>query len=332
MSRHPTFAQERAFLSTVIYASIFEYPLTREQLHESLIAARANLADLTSWYEQSVNLQAAIEYRDGYFFPRGRGELVELRKGREGTSRTVLDELAKPLALVLRMPWVRMVALSGSLAHLNASREADLDLFVITKPGRVWSVTTTVLLLARLCGWRRRLCLNYVISQKQLAVAPRDLFSANQIVHLRPLIGTDVYLRFLEANPFVGHYYPNFRPRPEDLERTGSTQPSRLERLLEVTIAPLYEACCRRAYGWHLRRRASSWHSRDQVQLEAECLKLHTSSHRHRVMEQFAAALEEAERISPNATSVADGVSGRRHSAIGSWRFTLDAFAESRKL
>jgi hypothetical protein len=201
-----------------------------------------------------------------------------------------------------------MVALSGSLAHLNASGEADLDLFVITKPGRVWSVTTTVLLLARLFGWRRRLCLNYVISQKRLAVTPIDLFSANQIVHLRPLVGKDVYLRFLEANPYVARYYPNFRPRAADLEQTVSMQPSKLERLLEATIAPLYEACCRRAYGWHLTRRAPSWHSRDQVRLEAECLKLHTSSHRHRVMDQFAAAIEEAERTSPNATSVADGV------------------------
>jgi hypothetical protein len=304
MSPAPTFAQEHAFLSTVIYASIFDYPLTHEQLHESLIAARATLDDLTGWYEQSATLQAAIEYRDGYFFPRGRGDLVELRQRRERTSRTMLDELGKPLALVLRMPWVRMVALSGILAHLNASREADLDLFVITKPGRVWSVTTTVLVLARLFGWRRRLCLNYVISQKQLAVEPRDLFSANQIVHLRPLIGTDVYLRFLEANRFVGAYYPNFRPCARDLERTGSMQPSRLERLLEATIAPLYEAGCRRAYGWHLRRRAPSWHSRDQVRLEAECLKLHTSSHRHRVMEHFAAAIEEAERAIKRAAPV----------------------------
>ena len=226
---------------------------------------------------------------------------MELRRRREKTSRTVLDELGQPLALVRHMPWVRMIALSGSLAHLNASGEADLDLFVVTKPGRVWSVTTTVILLARLVGWRRRLCLNYVISEKQLAVGPSDLFSANQIVHLRPIVGTEVYYRFLEANRFVEDYYPNFRPRPETAKASRSVTPSMLERLLDATIAPLYEACCRAAYGWHLRRRAPSWHSRDQVRLEAECLKLHTSSHRHRVMQRFAEAVAEAQRITPEA-------------------------------
>ena len=299
MNGGPTFAQEHAFLSTVIYAAIFEYPLTPAQLHESLIAARATLEDVTTWYNRSPYLQAAIEYREGYFFPSGRRDLVALRRNREAISQTMLDDLAKPLALVLRMPWVRMVALSGSLAHLNASGEADLDLFVITKPGRVWSVVTTALLLARLLGWRRRLCLNYVISEKQLAVEPRDLFAANQIVHLRPLCGTDVYLRFLEANRFVYGYYPNFVPRGGDLGGVRPRQPSGLERLLDATVAALYEICCHRAYEWHLKRRAPSWQSRDQVRLEAECVKLHTSSHRHRVMEQFAAAMEEAQGTRP---------------------------------
>jgi hypothetical protein len=293
MSRGPTLAQEHAFLSTIVYAAIFEYPLTPQQVHESLIAARATLDDVMTWYNRSAYLQAAVEYREGYFFPSGRGDLVQRRQRREAISRTMLGELGKPLALVLRMPWVRMVALSGSLAHLNADGEADLDLFVITKPGRVWSVATTVLLFARLLGWRRRLCLNYVVSEKQLAVEPRDLFAANQIVHLRPLTGSDIYLRFLEANRFVYGYYPNFVPRVGHLDEVAATPPSAFERLVDATIASLYETCCRRAYGWHLMRRAPLWQSRDQVRLEAECLKLHTSSHRHRVMEQFARAMEE---------------------------------------
>jgi hypothetical protein len=58
--------------------------------------------------------------------------------------------------------------------------------------------------------------LNYVISEDQLAVAPDDLFSANQIVHLRPLTGAKVYEQFIAANAFVRFYYPNFRARTLD--------------------------------------------------------------------------------------------------------------------
>jgi hypothetical protein len=61
-----------------------------------------------------------------------------------------------------------------------------------------------------------------------------------------------------------------------------------LNRLLG---APLYERVCRAAYGWYLRRQSATWQSRDQVRLERECLKLHTSSHRPDVMVRFEEAV-----------------------------------------
>ena len=296
MTHHsvPTAAEEHAFLASVVYASVFDYPVTLDQLHESLIEVAAAREIVGEWYEASPFLQAAVELHDGYFFPRGRRDLLELRQKREAISRAVLHDLRRPLALVLSMPFVRMVALSGSLAHLNADGEADLDLFVITRGGRVWGVTTTLLALSRLCGWRRRLCLNYVISERQLPVEPRDLFSANQIVHLRPLCGGDLYRRFLDANRFVAHFYPNFTPRPAGTTPATAWRGA-AERLLDVTVAPLYERACRAAYMWHLGRRRTSWQSRDQVRLEPECLKLHTSSHRQTVMDRFERALAKAE-------------------------------------
>lgn len=310
--------QEHALLRSVIYASIFDYPLTLEQLHESLIGERADSSAIAAWYAASPALQAAIEFRDGYYFPRGRRDLLALRRTREGVSRAVLRGLHRPLRLVLAMPFVRMVALSGSLAHLNAEREADLDLFVVTAPGRVWSVTTAVLALARAFGWRRRLCLNYVVSERQLAVSPEDLFSANQIVHLRPLCGAAVYRRFLDANRFVTDYYPNFSARRIDAGRGEARLALAIRRaaewILDRTIAPVSESICRMAYGWHLGRRASSWQSRDQVRLEPECLKLHTSSHRHAVMEKYRRAVSEA--CPPTLGETMDASEGRAERVI----------------
>lgn len=286
----PTLEQEDAFIQAVLYASLFEYPLTVDQLRESLVGEVADEQMLVRWYEGSRRLQAAVDCHNGYFFPRGQIALLELRHQREALSRDLLEVLDRPLRFVTLMPFVRMVALSGSLAHLNATKDADLDLFVVTSRGRVWGVTLTVLLLARLFGWRRRLCLNYVISERRLGVEPRDLFTANQIIHLRPLLGETVYLKFLNANAFVRTVYPNFEPR-----RVTALEPRRVralfERVLDLTVAPLYERACRALYTWHLQKRSATWHSRDQVRLEPECLKLHTSSHRADVMRRFEEAL-----------------------------------------
>lgn len=291
--QRPRPSEERAVLQSVVYAALFDYPLTVAQLKESLIGETADEATLMRWFNSSAHLQRALEYRDGYFFPRGRGDLLATRSRRERTSRALLADLRGALQLIVRMPFVRMVAISGSLAHLNADDDADLDLFVITRPHRVWTTTVITLAIARLLGWRTRLCLNYVVSERALWIAPADLFSANQIVHLHPLEGEATYLKFLDANRFVRRFYPNFTARhvTAELRRT-----SWLEPLLNYTVGPVLELTCRAMYRAHLRRQAHSWRSRDQVRLEAECLKLHTKSHRREVMERFERALDEAVR------------------------------------
>lgn len=299
---------EQAFLQSVIYASLFDYPVTLKQLREGLIGQNANERELSRCYASSPLLQATVECVEPYYFPRGRRDLLDTRRRREVRSRQLLGDLATPMAVMTAMPFVRMVALSGSLAHLNAEGEADLDLFVITKPGRVWSVTVTALVIARLFGWRARLCLNYVISERALMVAPADLFCANQIVYLQPVSGHPTYLAFLKSNRFVERFYPNFRPRPISKAPRGY---ARLRRVIEWatdwTLAPVYERVCRLAYRQHLRRRAHTWRSRDQVRLENECLKLHTSSHRREVMERFETALETAiERAHAESLTLAE--------------------------
>ena len=291
----PSSAQELAVLQSVIYASLFDYPLTLAQLRDSLVNVAADEASILSWWRTSALLQSAIEQRDGQFFPAGRSDLLATRHRREELSRHLLHRDRSMLSLVSHMPFVRMVALSGSLAHLNAERSADVDLFVITKADRVWLVTVAVLLVAKAMGWRRRLCMNYVISERQMAIAPADLFSANQIIHLRPLTGWPTYQQFLDANPFVSQHYPNYRAAPEpaavNLRPWWSTV---AERVLSLGIAPVAERACRAFYRWHLTRRSATWPSRDQVRLEDECLKLHTTSHRAETNARFDAAVAAA--------------------------------------
>jgi hypothetical protein len=309
----PTREQELAVLGAVVYASLFDYPLTPAQLETSLIGVRADIGTIERWLRDSDLLRGAIEHRDGLYFPAGRSDLVHTRARREALSRALLDRDRRILSLISRLPFVRMVALSGSLAHLNAESAADLDLFVITTPRRVWSVTLTTLLLAKLLGWRKRVCLNYVVSENAMRVEPGDLFSANQIIHLRPVVGPNVFNHFVKSNGFVREFYPNFRldesPKPSAFakamaDKQAPSPKSLVERVLSVGFAQLAELVAQSLYGWHLRRRSANWQSRDQVRLEAECLKLHTSSHRAATMARFDAAMREATTNRTNTTAI----------------------------
>ena len=124
-------------------------------------------------------------------------------------------------------------------------------------------------------------------------IEPRDLFSANQIIHLRPIMGHAVFAHFVKSNGFVRQIYPNFELKEGPKAQAPSPKPL-IERVLSIGFAQVAEGISRSLYGWHLRRRSASWQSKDQVRLEAECLKLHTSSHRASTMARFDAAMKKA--------------------------------------
>jgi hypothetical protein len=304
--------QDLAIARSVLYASLFDYPLTLAQLRQTLIEWTATPSQILAAYHRSDALQAAIEYRDGFFFPRGRHELVAERRRREARSRSFLDRQRRLLSIVCALPFVRMVALSGSVAHLNLEGGGDLDLFIVTRGRHVWSVTVLVVLLARLLGRRRTVCANFVVADSRLALEQQDLFTASQMVHLKPLIGRDLFFDFIEANPFVRRFYPNFQPPgPAQTPRMvwDSASPglswrsivfARLKPTVEWLLASpsrAFEVLCRRAYRSYLTRRAASWQSPEQVRLEDDFLKLHTRSHRQTVLERFERTVEETFKL-----------------------------------
>jgi hypothetical protein len=290
--------RELAIVRAVIYASVFDYPLTLDQLHQTLIESEQTPAEILAVYDGSDLVQAIVDYRDGFFFPAGRANLVAERVRRETRSREFLGRHGRLIRLLCTLPFTRMVALSGSVAHLNLVEGGDLDLFIVTRGSRVWTVTLAAIVLTRLLGQRRVVCANFVMADSHLRLEQQDLFSANQVIHLKPIIGGDLMTEFAAANPFVRRVYPNAAAPPRQPLVAGPGRvASTIKRALEILLrlpAPIVEVVCRRSYAWHLRRRATSWRSPEQVQLRSDYLKLHTQSHRRAVMDRFDAAVNEA--------------------------------------
>ena len=291
-------ARELAIARTVIYSSLFDYPLTVDELHRSLIESDQTAAEILAVYDGSELLQHIVEYRDGFFVPIGRGDLIAERRRREARSAPFLRRHERLLRLICALPFTRLVALSGSVAHLNLEATGDLDLFIVTRGGAVWSVTVAVLALARLLRRRRSVCANFIIADSHLALEQRDLFTANQVIHLRPLVGNDVWHAMIAANPFVARFYPNGVSRvskravPIDATPRAAAMMKSAAELVLAAPLPIVEATCRRLYAWHLGRRSRSWRSPEQVLLRSDYLKLHTQSHRQSVLDRFDAAVE----------------------------------------
>jgi hypothetical protein len=308
--------RELAIARSVIYASLFDYPLTLDQLHVSLMESEQTPEEILAVFDGSESLQHIVEFRDGFFFPAGRDDLLPERRRREARSLAFLARHRRPLQLLCALPFTRVVALSGSIAHLNLEADGDLDLFIVTHGPRVWTVTLAAIVLTKLLGRRRDVCINFILADSHLRLEQHDLFTANQVIHLKPLIGADVLAALRTNNQFIARIYPNARidGPPATLAWTFprwlALAKSSLELLLGLP-APLLEAACRQLYGWHLRRKSATWRSPDQVRLQSDYLKLHTRSHRRTVLDRFDAAVDLALRQAQRLT-VRRVASGRR--------------------
>lgn len=280
---------DRAILRTLAYASLFQSTLTVGQLHRRLMDVRLGLAEVRVRLAAD-SLRGRIGVTGGRVHLRGGERWVEVGEGRRRRSQALVAAHRRVLGLMSGFPFVRHVALSGGCAHDNATDD-DVDVFVIVRRGRAWGVTLALMAIAKLLGKRRTLCLNYVLADDALSLPEHDLFTAAEIVGLRPLAGGEAHRRFVEANSWVAARFPNFFDgQPDCLPLPGAGAPAWIERLLDLGPAPVLERLARRVLERHFRRQWGE--DREGVVLTASRLKLHPVDHGPRLR----AALEETVR------------------------------------
>jgi len=197
---------ERAILETLAYSDIFEYPLRLDELHRYL-PLQVEVADLSQAIEL---LHDQVGEKEGYYFLTGRENIIEIRKHREAHSQKLFQLALKYGRIMGTLPFIRMVALTGSLAVLNSSDDSDLDFMLVVASGRVWIARAFALLfnrITRLFGYT--LCPNLIISENALIWSRHDLYSARELCQMIPVSGMDVYHKLMRANEWVKDFLPN---------------------------------------------------------------------------------------------------------------------------
>jgi hypothetical protein len=212
-----------AILHTLVYADLFDYPLTAEEIHRYLTGYSAPLSLVEEHLTRNGRLAEHLTSASRFWFLTGREHLVDLRQQREAFSRVLWQEARRYGRLIATMPFVRLVAITGSLAMHNVSHPRDdIDLLIVTAENRVWLGRGLVILIVHLA--RRfgiELCPNYVMAEHHLQLGEPSIFIAHELAQLLPLHGLDAYYRLLESNAWVADYLPNASPRRSEVGRIG---------------------------------------------------------------------------------------------------------------
>jgi glycosyltransferase involved in cell wall biosynthesis len=286
-------ARDWAIAATVAYADLFDAAVTVDDLARSCLGERLDAAEVARRAGTFPLRNLLALDAGGHLTLRGREALVTRRL--DGIRRTaeLLERHRRVIGALAALPFVRSLALSGGTAHRNSRGGDDIDLFVVTAAGRVFTTYTLLFLASRLTHTRGVVCPNYLVDENHLQIAyHHDLFTAHQALSLVPIAGLETFGRFVEANrDWVRDFYPAYEPRAA----TTTIDTAGVQRLAERAIAlggAAVEQLLGTAWRFHLGRRAARAPRADVV-VSGGILKLHLSDHRRRVLGRFEARLDE---------------------------------------
>jgi hypothetical protein len=281
---------ENAILETLAYSDIFDFPLNIDELHRYLVAP-AEPADLA----QCLADMDKIGFREGYYFLSGRDEIVSLRKAREPASRRAYQRAVFYGRMLGSLPFVRMVALTGSLAVMNLSKGADIDYMIVTKPGHLWTARAFSVIFGRIMrplGYT--ICVNLLVSENALAWPLHDLYSAREMCQMIPVRGMDVYRRLRAANSWTQSILPNSAfSAPNLVKISSSDEPvNQIQRLLEWSLdgksGGRIEKWAQKLQRQHIVRRFGNGR---ETNFTADVCQGNFHHHRHSAGEYFQARL-----------------------------------------
>ncbi|GAB4454435.1 MAG: hypothetical protein Fur0044_49100 [Anaerolineae bacterium] len=195
-------------LKPILYADIFDFPLTFDEIYKFL-EFRTTPEEVKTLLAQAIESKAVILVDQFYTLP-GKPHLINKRRERWAASQVLWPKAIRYGRWVAALPFIRMVSVTGSLAVDNPRDGVDdIDYLIITRPGRLWLCRALIILMVRFGRWRGvNLCPNYLLSENVLYFEENNLFIAREMLQMIPLYGQEFYIKMREINTWVTGYLP----------------------------------------------------------------------------------------------------------------------------
>jgi hypothetical protein len=201
---------EKDILKTLAYYDIFNYPLREDEIYlflEKPVSRQQlrNEIDLLCRENMLFNI-------GGYYMLRNDPSLKERRLEGNRRATRLLKRAYRICRFLFHFPFVRGIAISGSLSKNFANNKSDIDYFIITSANRLWIARTFLHLFKKLTflvGMQHRYCMNYFIDEECEEIEERNIFTAIELVTLLPVCGHTCMDGFYTSNGWALSRFPN---------------------------------------------------------------------------------------------------------------------------
>jgi hypothetical protein len=283
---------ELAIFRTAAYFAYSHYPVTAFELWKWLLepAKAYSFAEVLEAIEGAF-LKERLIRSGGFYTTEKDADILENRRNRVADALRKYAKLKRVTAILGRVPYVEGIAVCNSLAFHHTLPSSDIDLFVISKPGKIWSsrlfATLPLILLRERPGERAKdpVCLSFFASSNALAfeklkIAERDPYLAYWSRSLIPLFDKTGWVKQFEAkNTWVKDVLPN----AYSVKRSSAFK---VAPRFALPVTPLSEVLAERIQEERFPQNIKALRNRDtRVVITKDMLKFHADDNRNEMRE-----------------------------------------------
>lgn len=230
-------------LKTLLYYDIFDHPLKRDEIFIFLSQNTIPKTDILKAIDSySSDRESTFGQRDGYVYVKPNYHFISKRLQKEKYSRKMWKAARFVTHIIKRFPFVRAVLVTGTLSKNSSVKESDLDFMVITAKDRLWISRTLLMLFKKifLLNSYKYFCINYYVTEDNLEVEDKNIFTATEIAHIKATFNTGLMDKYIRSNMWIKDYFPNYTLCDPFLHSSGfkvNNRRSYLQKIFELFFA-----------------------------------------------------------------------------------------------
>jgi hypothetical protein len=211
-------------LATLAYFNMFDYPLKKNEIF--LFLGHCN--DYREFEQALTNLlKDSAVFKMAEFYSLQNDFKLAIRRFR-GNEKAIsmLKNAEKAAGIIAAFPFVRAVAVSGSLSKYFADEQSDIDFFIITRANRLWIARTLLHIFKKLTFIVHRqhhFCMNYFIDDEEPGIMEKNIYTAMEVATVLPLRDNGSFDQFFKANNWASVFFPNKYLHTPPVKNTGKS-------------------------------------------------------------------------------------------------------------
>lgn len=206
-----------AIMKSIEFFDFFDFPLTFEEISKYVLGMKVDENHIRMYLKDSKLLGE----KNGFYFIRGRDQIADDRYVNLKCVQKLWNKVFRYSWVFKITPFIDMVAVCNSLAYLNVDKKSDIDLFVVTEKNKMFTSRFILSVILYILGVKRhdnkiagRFCLSFFVAEEsvdleQIALKPYDIYLAFWAMSLKPVIGEESYINFIEKNSWIKRYFPD---------------------------------------------------------------------------------------------------------------------------